>query len=126
VPLLQFVERLKTGDFDAFLFEMAGRSLSWVYEFWHARENGRVNSGYHTADTVLDRIRAARTEDEIRARFAEFVQIIHDDPPAAFLAWQRTARAVSSKFDVAAEEERDIFGDVWKWRPAPAGYAPDR
>jgi peptide/nickel transport system substrate-binding protein len=36
--------RLNSGDFDAFLFEMAGRSLSWVYEFWRSHEDIRLSS----------------------------------------------------------------------------------
>jgi hypothetical protein len=48
---------------------------------------------------------------------------MHDDPPAAFLAWQATSRAVSTKFDVAPEENRDIITNAWLWRPAANGQA---
>lgn len=123
LPLKAFVGRIGAGDFDAFLFEMAGRSLSWVYEFWHSHEQGMINPGYRSADAVLDRIRGARTEDEIRRGVAELQRILHDDPPAAFLSWQTTTRAVSTKFDVAFEADRDIFGNLWKWRPASARQA---
>jgi ABC-type transport system substrate-binding protein len=122
LPLDQFVTRLGTGDFDAFLFELAGKSIGWVYEFWHSHEQGRLNTGYRSADAVLDRIRRARTDDEVRKGTAELVQILHDDPPAAFLAWQTTTRAVSTKFDVAQEPGRDILSNIWKWRPV--GTAP--
>lgn len=122
LPLKQFVTRLGTGDFDAFLFELAGKRLGWVYEFWHSHEQGRLNTGYRSTDAVLDRIRGARTDDEVRKGIAEFQQILHDDPPAAFLAWQTTTRAVSTKFDVAQEPGRDILSNIWKWRPV--GTAP--
>jgi hypothetical protein len=46
--------------------------------------------------------------------------VLHADPPAAFLVWQATSRAVSTKFDVEAEDNRDIFVNVWQWRPAGA------
>jgi peptide/nickel transport system substrate-binding protein len=118
LPFEQFVTRLGTGDFDAFLFEMAGKSLGWVYEFWHSHERGRLNSGYRSADAVLDRIRGARTDAEMRKGIADLQQILHDDPPAAFLAWQTTSRAVSTNFDVSQEPGRDILSNVWKWRPA--------
>jgi peptide/nickel transport system substrate-binding protein len=111
--------RLKSGDFDAFLFEMAGRSLSWVYDFWHSHEGIRVNSGYRSADAVLDRIRGARSDDEVRSGMAELARVLHDDPPAAFLAWQETTRAVSATFDVAAEKDRDVLANLWQWRPVP-------
>jgi hypothetical protein len=110
--------RLKKGDFDAFVFEMAGRSLSWVYEFWHSRENGFIDTGYTAADAVLDRIRSARSEEEVRGGITELARVLHDDPPAAFLAWQEQTRAVSIKFDMAAEPARDILSNVWQWRPA--------
>jgi len=123
VPLKQpeLEARLRSGDFDAFLFEMFGRSLSWVYEFWHYHEGALMNTGYRSVDGVLDQIRAARSDDDVRAGVAEFARIIHQDPPAAFLAWQTTTRAVSTKFDVEAEENRDILITAWQWRPATSG-----
>lgn len=111
-------ERAARGDFDAFIFEMAGRSLSWAYEFWHSRGSGMLSTGYNAADATLDRIRDARTDDEIRAGLASLNQVMYDDPPAVFLTWQRMARAVSTRFDVGSEPDRDILTNVWQWRPA--------
>jgi peptide/nickel transport system substrate-binding protein len=110
--------RLKKGDFDAFVFEFAGRSLSWVYEFWHSRKDGFIDTGYTSADAVLDRVRGARSNDEVRSGIAELARVLHDDPPAAFMAWQEQSRAVSTKFDLSAEPARDILNNVWQWRPA--------
>jgi peptide/nickel transport system substrate-binding protein len=120
VPLsaLDFGNRVRAGDFDAFLWEMSGRSLSRVYEFWRSSDEGMVNSGYTAADGVLDRIRAARTEDEVRAAVADLARVMHDDPPAAFLAWQETSRAVLKTFEVSPEGKRDILTNLWLWRPA--------
>ena len=69
---------------------------------------------------MLDRIKAAGADDEVRAAVAELQRVFHDDPPAAFLAWQEQTRAVSTKFDVAAEDKRDILTNLWQWRPATA------
>jgi hypothetical protein len=77
-----------------------------------------INSGYHSADSVLDRLRVAPNEEETRAAVAELLRIMHDDPPAAFLAWQKASRAVSARFDVSAEPDRDILTKVWAWRLA--------
>ena len=118
LPLKELGERVAKGDFDAFLMEMNGRSLGWVYEWWHSHEHGRFNSGYRSADAVLDRIKAAATEEEVRQGVAELFKILHQDPPGAFLSWHTTSRAVSTKFDVASEPDREIIGNVWKWRPA--------
>jgi peptide/nickel transport system substrate-binding protein len=120
VPLRRLGDLAAAGDFDAFVMEMSGRSLSRVYEFWRSGQGGFVNSGYMAADAVLDRIRGARTEDEGRAAVAELGRVMHDDPPAAFLVWQETSRAVLSTFDVVPEEKRDILTNLWLWRPAAA------
>jgi peptide/nickel transport system substrate-binding protein len=108
--------RIASGDFDAFLFEMYGRSLSYAYEFWHSHDAAFSNTGYTSADATLDRMKAAKNEDEMRAGVAEFARVLYEDPPAAFIAWQQASRAVSTRFDVAAEPGRDILSKVWQWR----------
>jgi hypothetical protein len=77
-----------------------------------------VNTGYRSADATLDAIRSAGSDDAMRAGFAELARVFHDDPPAAFLAWQETSRAVSTRFDVMPEPQRDIMINLWQWRPA--------
>ncbi len=120
----QIEARLRAGDFDALLFEMYGRSLSYAYDFWHSHPDARLNTGYTAADTVLDRIRASKSDDEMRAAVTAFAQVLHDVPPAAFIAWQEASRAVSARFDVAAEQNRDILSNVWQWRlAAPSAQA---
>lgn len=118
LPLDQLGERVGRGDFDAILMEFNGRSLGWVHEWWHSHDNGRLNTGYRAADAVLDRIKTARSDEEIRQGVAELGRILNNDPPAAFLAWQETSRAVSTKFDVGSEKTGDIISNTWKWRPA--------
>jgi peptide/nickel transport system substrate-binding protein len=117
VPLALLGERVLAAKFDAFLMEMSGRSLSRVYDFWRSHQ-GPINSGYTAADTVLDRIRASVTDDEMRAGVAELGRVMHADPPAAFLVWQETSRAVVAAFDVVPEAKRDILTNLWMWRPA--------
>jgi peptide/nickel transport system substrate-binding protein len=114
--------RLGKGDFDVLLYEMAGRSLTWVYGFWHSGKF--IDTGYSAGDATLDRIRAAGSDDEIRSGVADLMRVFHDDPPAAFLAWQVTARAVSTGIDVEADSDRDILTNVWQWHPvSPAKQA---
>jgi ABC-type transport system substrate-binding protein len=108
-------EALGKGNFDAVFFEFFGRSLSYAYGFWH-HDGALLNSGYVAADGPLDRMREARSEEETRAAVAELTRVLHDNPPAAFLAWQKTTRAVSTRFDVVAEPDRDILGTIWQWR----------
>jgi peptide/nickel transport system substrate-binding protein len=120
VTVAQLAQRFKTGDFDAFLFELAGRSLSWVYAFWHSPPGGVfLNTGYTAADAVLDRIRHARSDEEVRAGVSDLSRILYEDPPAAFLAWQAQSRAVSKQFQVVSDTNRDVLSTVWQWRRAP-------
>jgi len=118
LPIDQFTERLGKGDFDAYMFENAGRTLGWAYEFWRSHPHMFADTGYRAADAAFDRLKAARDDDEVKRAVADIGRIFHDDPPAAFLLWQQQVRAVSTKFDVAAEDNRDILSNLWQWRPA--------
>jgi ABC-type transport system substrate-binding protein len=122
----QMEERLRTGNFDAFIFEMFGRSLSWVYEFWHTHDRALFSNGYRAADDILDRVRTARSEEQVVRGMADLARVFHEDPPAAFIAWQATARAVSTRFDVKPEPERDILSNVWQWHFAEPGLQARR
>jgi peptide/nickel transport system substrate-binding protein len=127
VTVGQLQQRMKAGDFDAFLFELAGRSLSWVYAFWHSPAGGGyLNTGYTAADAVLDRIRHARSDEEVRAGVSDLSRILYEDPPAAFLAWQAQSRAVTKQFQVVSDTNRDVLSTVWQWRRAPEALRASR
>jgi peptide/nickel transport system substrate-binding protein len=118
------VNRMGSGDFDAFVLELSGARLSRVYDFWRSRDTSTdpstSNTGYRAADLILDRIRSSQSDEETRAAVADLLRVMHDDPPAAFIAWQQSSRAVSTRFDVAAEPDRDILTMPWRWRLAPS------
>lgn len=115
-------ERHVSGDFEALLVQMvSGRSLDWVYTFWRSvqpKASGIARSGYTAADPALDRLRAARSDDETRIAVADLQRILYEDPPAAFLVRPETARAVDQSFTVPIEEKgRDILGTIWQLKP---------
>jgi ABC-type transport system substrate-binding protein len=127
VPQKDLIHRVGAGEFDAYLFEASGRALNRVYEFWHYSDGGFNNTGYRSADEVLDRIRGTLSDDAtIRKDVAALQRVLHEDPPAAFLTWPVTSRAVSRRFDVAPEPNRDILANVWQWRVAAAGQQAAR
>jgi hypothetical protein len=100
------------------------RTLSFVYLFWHSPQAGAPTynfTGYTAADTTLDAIRRATSDDEIRRRTTELQRIFSNDPPAVFLAWQTTTRAVSAEFSIPLEPGRDILSSIWRWKPADPG-----
>jgi peptide/nickel transport system substrate-binding protein len=123
LPFGELVKRLASGDFDAFLFELASpRVLSWAYRFFHSPTDSFqpfVGWGYSAADAALDKIRYAMTDDEVRAGVSEFQRALYDDPPAAFITWDERSRAVSRHFIVPAEPGMDIFPSIWRWKAAP-------
>jgi peptide/nickel transport system substrate-binding protein len=110
----------KRGDFDAVLFDaQLGPTLFRPYQWWHS--GGPKNyGGFSSAkvDAALDTIRYATNEREYAAAVLEFQRAMIADPPAIFLAWGERARAVSRRFDVAAEPDRDVLTTLRLWKPA--------
>jgi hypothetical protein len=76
------------------------------------------NTGYSGADDVLDRLRQARSEEDIRIGVGDVRQRFYDDVPAVFLAWTKTTRAVDARFDVGNQNDPDIFANLWRWQVA--------
>jgi len=122
VPLDKILERMGRRDFDAVLTELiSGPSLLRPYQVWHSGGMARVRDlGTPSLDVAFDQVRFAKNDDEYRTGVASIQQAIVDDPPAIFLAWPERARAVSRRFDVAAEPNRDILTTLRLWRPTNA------
>jgi peptide/nickel transport system substrate-binding protein len=122
VPQGELTRRSRAGDFDAYLFQTnTGRSLDRLYGFWHSPAGKAAtmqNSGYTGADALLDQLRAAQSEAEIRSAVADLQQRLHEDAPAVFLTWLETIRALDRRFTMGERDDPDVFANVWKWRPA--------
>ena len=119
-----FLGRLNTGNFDTVLVtRTSGRSLAWTYLSFFSSESP---GGYSAADKVLDTLRRTTAEPTIRAAVSDLQQILHDDPPAIFIAWPKVARVVSAKFEVPEEDNadrasgRDVLSSLWQWKPTGA------
>jgi peptide/nickel transport system substrate-binding protein len=127
LPLREFGQRLLDGRFDAFLTEMiAGHGLDLTYSIWHSAPAGGsyFRTSYTGADRVLDRLRDARTEAEVRDAVHALQRTMFEDPPAVFLYWNETSRAVSRRFTIPGGEGTDIISTVAQWQLAePAGTA---
>lgn len=119
--------RAGKGDFETYLFQMtSGRSFDWTYRFWHASPAGPAelqNSGYSGVNHVLEELRNARTDSEVRAGVADLRQRFYEDVPAAFLAWTHGTRAVDVRYDVADLSAPDIWANFWRWRIGPTQRA---
>jgi peptide/nickel transport system substrate-binding protein len=120
LPFANLRRRVGGGQFEAALVEFASlRSLNFVY-MWHSvPENSRaLNLHYSSADTALDKLRGAIREEDVRAAVADVQRAFYDDPPAVFLHWVQTARALNRSVAVQNEPGRDVLGTIQQWRPA--------
>lgn len=129
VPTSTFQTRVASGRFDAFVGELiASHGLSFTYMWWRSAPESLIRTGYTGADAVLDRVRAARTDDELRQAVHDLQRAMLDDPPAAFLYWGQASRAVSRRFVLPADDDVDILRSVDRWRlkerPASAAASP--
>ena len=118
VPFREFNERIVRGDFDALFLEIIGGfSVSRPYVFWHSK-SPRNSFGYQDVDVdeALDAIRQAPDDETYRATVAQLQRNLIADPPAIFLAWGKTSRAVSRRFQVPNEPDSDVFLTVGRWR----------
>ena len=122
LPLSAFQERVSSGRYDAFLFELiASHGLGFTYMLWHSTPPPFIRTGYHAADAALDRVRDARTDDDLRTAVHALQRTMHDDPPAVFLYWAQASRAVSRRFVLPAGEDVDILRSVDRWRLVDPG-----
>ncbi len=131
VPVAEMLgRRAASGDFEAFIFEMtSGRTLGWLYRFWHSPSEGRppaLRTGYRGADDALDRLRAAQTEDETRLAVSDLQRVMYEDPPAVFLVWPRETRAVDAHVRVPYLSDRDVLVGVRDWRLMPPDVRASR
>jgi peptide/nickel transport system substrate-binding protein len=117
VPVQQFYPRAAKGDFEALISEMStGRTLKVPYDFWHSK-GAIAFSGYSAADAALDRMRLARTDDEVQLAVLDVMRVLRSDPPAIFLTIPREVRAADKSFDIPYETDHDVFYTLWKARP---------
>jgi peptide/nickel transport system substrate-binding protein len=120
VTVNEFNRRIETGAFDAALTEfVAGNSPTRPFTFWYSQAKGNF-WGYTNPmmDDALDGIRRAVSETAYREAFRQFQSVSVNDPPAIFLAFGETARAVSKRFEVVAPPGSDILPTIADWRLA--------
>jgi peptide/nickel transport system substrate-binding protein len=115
----QIFQRVSKRQFDAVLLEgVSGPTLFRPYLLWHS--NAPLNPGgfgNNIVDGALDLVRHASSENEYRQAVEGLQRAFMDDPPAIFLAWSVRARSISKRFDVEAEEGRDVLSTLRLWKP---------
>lgn len=115
----EYDARIRAGRFDAVLVDMiSGSTLARPHVFWGApRREGLHALGYENAEAgrLFELLRSSTNEAAIRSAVGRLQRVILEDPPALFLAWNQRARAVSNRFHVAVEPERDPLLTIWQW-----------
>jgi peptide/nickel transport system substrate-binding protein len=128
LPQEEFMQRSSKGEYDALLIEViSGPTLFRPYLVW--RSESPLNFGHFgsaTVDAALDGVRRAPSEPAYRTAVLDLQKAFMDDPPGIFVAWTVRARAVSKRFDVPAEEGRDVLSTIRMWKPAPAADRASR
>ena len=125
IPIKDFDRRVRQGQFEATLIAMiSGPSVGRSYLFWRSpREaNGLNVFGYENAEAerYFDVLRTSVNNVAVQSAFARLQQVLLDDPPALFLAWDERSRAIRREFQV----EQEIGGPVdpvytiWRWKTA--------
>ncbi len=118
LPATDLAERFSSGRFDALYMEaISGRSLIWLYHMWRSkpdRQPGELNTGYTAADAALDRLRETFVDTDTKRAVGELQRIFHEDPPAIFVAWPQTSRAISARVHVPYDPGMDVVGRLWR------------
>lgn len=118
VSISELNSRLMQGDYDAVLIStLGGLTLTRAYAWLRSSEvpAPALVTGYD-ADAALEALRLAATDAAIRRASIDFQQVVHDNPPAIFLAWSGDkARAVSRRFAVPNEPDEDPLLTLWQW-----------
>jgi ABC-type transport system substrate-binding protein len=109
--------RLAGGRFDAFVSPVvSGYGMSMPYASFGNHAHPRmIDHGYTAAASAAERVRAATT----RQAFADAVRALHrtliDDPPAVYLFWHETSRAVGRRVTVPADSSGDVLTSLARW-----------
>lgn len=122
LPLRALAGRLRSGDFDVFVMSMAsGFGSAWPYRLWHS-QGDHLKSGYTSADRALDALSTAQSPEAERAAVHAVLDIMHRDPPAAFLMPVPSIRAVRRTWRVP--DKIASFASLPHWKlaepPCPA------
>jgi peptide/nickel transport system substrate-binding protein len=124
VPIGEFTNRILAGDFESALNDMiSGPTPGRAFIFWRSARSfkGTVNVfGYENAESerLFESLRRSTNEAAVRSTTRRLQQVLLNDPPALFLAWNTRARAIRRDF-VVPEAGRDPLLTVSRWTVAP-------
>ena len=70
------------------------------------------------ASRLFDLLRTSTNDIATQSAFTRLQEVLLEDPPALFLAWNERSRAVRRDFQIVQDPERDPVDPVytiWRW-----------
>jgi peptide/nickel transport system substrate-binding protein len=122
LPIQEFDTRIREGRFEAMLIDaISGPSISRPHGFWRSARGfkGMNWFGYENpeAERLFNVLIETTNEAAVRSAIGRLQRVFIEDPPALFIAWNQSARAVRRQFQVVEEPGRDPLYTIWRWTP---------
>jgi peptide/nickel transport system substrate-binding protein len=109
----QIIAAVMKHEFETVLIDaLSGPTMFRPYRWWIQT----ADFSHRDVVAAFDQVRHATGMDQYRTAVGEVQRAMAEDPPAIFLAWGTRSRAISTKFDVKPEQDRDIIATLRLWR----------
>ena len=123
VAIEEFDTALRERNFEAALIDMiSGPTIGRAHIFWRSAKTfkGLNLFGYENPETerLFNALGASTNDAAVRSIVSKLQQVLLDDPPALFLAWDQASRAIRRDFEIVDEASADPLDTVWRWTPA--------
>jgi peptide/nickel transport system substrate-binding protein len=114
--------RTGSGEFETVLTPLVtGYGLGIPYLYFGEHDRPRIiDHGYRGAQAAVERVRRATSDDEFARAAGDLHRLLLDDPPAVYLYWQESSRAVGPRVRVPGDVDGDVLGSLSRWTVAGA------
>ena len=129
VPFNEFNPLVGAGRFESVLIDMiSGPTPARAYMFWRSgrQSKGAYNVfGYENAEAeqLFESLLRSTNEAAIRSATAKLQRVLHEDPPAIFVAWSTRTRAIKKRF-VRPNTGRDPMLTMSQWTVSAVPSSP--
>ena len=120
VPITDFGPLLRRGEFDAVIGDMiSGPTPPRAFVWWRSgrRFKGDLNTfGYENseAERLFESLPRSTNEAATRSAVSRLQRVLHEDPPAIFIAWSTRIRAINKRF-ILPGTSRDPLVTISQW-----------
>jgi peptide/nickel transport system substrate-binding protein len=125
VPITDYGPLLRRGEFDAVIGDMiSGPTPPRAFVWWRSARHfkGGMNTfGYENgeAERLFESLPRSTNEALTRSTVSKLQRVLHDDPPAIFIAWSTRIRAINKRF-ILPGTSRDPLVTISQWTLAPS------